>query len=129
MARNLSEILGKPPEEHYAIQFIEEFPGGAGTPPEYIAIAANVYGAAKAEKVGNLRISTKVVDVAEKARAIGIDPDPLLLSAAEKAREAGKTKVIAKEHVVVTLDQLVQQKQLQDYRAQEMAKPLGKRRA
>jgi hypothetical protein len=128
MARNLSEVLGRPPEEHYAVQFIEQFPSGAGTPPEYIAIAANAYGAAKAEKVGDLRVSTKVVHVAEKARATGIDPDPLLINAAEKA-QAGRKKIIAKEHVVVTLDQLVQQKQLQDYRTQEMAKPLGKRRA
>jgi len=129
MAKNLSEVLGRPPEEHYAVQFIEQFPGGAGTPPEYIAIAANAYGAAKAEKVGDLRVSTKVVDVAEKARATGIDPDPLLLSAAEKAQEAGRKKIIAKEHVVVTLDQLVRAREMEQYRAQEMAKPLGRRRA
>lgn len=129
MAKNLSEVLGRPPKEHYALKYVEQFPDDAGTPPEYLAIAANTYGAAKAGQIEDLRVSTKVFDLAEKARATGIDPDPLLLNAAEKAQEAGRKKVIAKQHVIVKLNQLVQQRQLQEYHAQEMAKPLGKRRA
>jgi len=128
MARNLSEVLSRSIGDHYAATFVAQFPKNAGTTSEHMAIAAEAYSTAQARKIGDPRVSTKVVNLAEKAKEKGIDPDPLLIAAAEWTRNAGKNKIIAAgptEHIVIILDELIRQKELKASIAAAKEKPWG----